>query len=90
LSFPLLLAAIALAAAGHSPASAQRWEPPARARFQYQLESSATSHTASGGINVGICRAPVSGGSCIRPQVFDIDLYEDSRISGNDHTDNTL
>ena len=63
----LLLAAIALAAAGHAPASVQRWEPPAGARFQYQLESSAGSHAASGGIDVGICRAPVSGGSCVRP-----------------------
>jgi len=88
LSLALLLAAIALAAAGHSTTSAQRWEPPAGARFQYQLESSARSHTATGGIDVGICRAPPSGGSCVRPQVFDIDLYADGRISGNDHTVN--
>jgi hypothetical protein len=38
---------------------------------------------------VGICRAPPSGNSCVRPQVFDIDLYEDGRISGNDHTVDT-
>lgn len=86
MSLALLLVAIALAAAGHSATSAQRWEPPAGARFQYQLESSTRSHAATGGIDVGICRAPPSGGSCVRPQVFDIDLYEDRRISGNDHT----
>jgi hypothetical protein len=42
-----------------------------------------------GGIDVGICQPPVSGGACVRPRVFDIDLYQDGRISGNDHTINT-
>jgi endo-alpha-1,4-polygalactosaminidase (GH114 family) len=84
-----LLAAVALASPGHAPAPAQRWEPPAGARFQYQLESADRSNAATGGIDVGICNVPATGGPCVRPQVFDIDLYEDGRISGNDHTVNT-
>lgn len=44
---------------------------------------------ASGSSDVGICERPASGGPCVRPQVFDIDLYQDGRISGNDHTVNT-
>ena len=84
-----LLASIALIAPGHAPAATQRWEPPQEARFQYQLESSDRSHASTGGIDVGICNPPASGGPCVRPQVFDIDLYEDGRISGNDHTVDT-
>jgi endo-alpha-1,4-polygalactosaminidase (GH114 family) len=89
LSVAALLATAALATAGHSPAAPQRWEPHPGDRWQYQLESSDRSHAASGGIDVGICQPPASGGPCVRPQVFDIDLYEDGRISGNDHTVNT-
>jgi hypothetical protein len=84
-----LLATVALAAAGHATATTQRWEPRAGARVQYQLETADRSHAATGGIDVGICEPPASGGPCVRPQVFDIDLYEDGRISGNDHTINT-
>jgi endo-alpha-1,4-polygalactosaminidase (GH114 family) len=84
-----VLAIIALAAAGGSAGGAQRWEPPPGARWQYQLESSDRSLRPTGGIDVGICRPPASGGACVRPRVFDIDLYQDGRISGNDHTVNT-
>jgi hypothetical protein len=84
-----VLAMIALAAAGGSAAGGQRWEPPAGARWQYQLESGDRALAAAGGIDVGICEPPASGGACVRPAVFDIDLYQDGRISGNDHTVNT-
>src|SRR5919198_5277284 len=83
-----LLASVALAGA-HTPAAAERWEPAQGARFQYQLESSDRSHASTGGIDVGICKPPASGGACVRPRVFDIDLYQDGHISGNDHTVNT-
>lgn len=89
MSAAALLATIALAAPGHAQATTQRWEPPPGARFQYQLESSDRSHASTGGIDVGICKPPASGGPCVQPRVFDIDLYEDGRISGNDHTVNT-
>ena len=64
------------------------WRPPPDARWQYQLESANRDLASSGGINVGICEAPQGGGACVRPQVFDIDLYVDARVSGNDHTVN--
>ena len=84
-----ILAMIALTAAGGSTAGTQRWEPSPGARWQYQLESSDRGLRPTGGIDVGICQPPASGGPCVRPQVFDIDLYQDGRISGNDHTVNT-
>jgi hypothetical protein len=84
-----VLAMLALAAAGGSAGTSGRWEPPAGARWQYQLESSDRGASATGGIDVGICEPSASGGACVRPKVFDIDLYQDGRISGNDHTVNT-
>ncbi len=84
-----VLAMLALVAGGGATGSAQRWEPPAGARWQYQLESSDKALKASGGIDVNICQPPAGGGPCVRPQVFDIDLYEDGQVSGNDHTVNT-
>ena len=85
-----VLAMLALAAGGGAAAApAQSWEPPAGARWQYQLESSDKSLKSTGGIDVNICQPPAGGGRCVRPQVFDIDLYEDGQVSGNDHTVNT-
>jgi endo-alpha-1,4-polygalactosaminidase (GH114 family) len=65
-----------------------RWQPPPDARWQYQLESANRNLASSGGINVGICEAPRGGGACVRPDVFDIDLYVDGQVSGNNHTVN--
>ena len=85
-----VLAMLAVAAGGGAAAApAQPWEPPAGARWQYQLESSDESLKSTGGIDVNICQFPAGGGPCVRPQVFDIDLYEDGQVSGNDHTVNT-
>jgi hypothetical protein len=84
-----VLAMIALVAGGGAAGSTPRWEPPAGARWQYQLESSDKTLRSTGGIDVSICRPPARGGRCVRPQVFDIDLYEDGQVSGNDHTVNT-
>jgi endo-alpha-1,4-polygalactosaminidase (GH114 family) len=72
-----------------SPANARRphlWRPSPDARWQYQLESSSRHLASTGGIDVGICAVPHSGGACVHPDVFDIDLYEDGQVSGNDHT----
>jgi len=84
-----ILAMIALAAGGGAAGSAQRWEPPPNARWQYQLESSDKNLKSTGGIDVNICQPPAGGGPCVRPQVFDTDLYQDGQVSGNDHTVNT-
>ncbi len=72
-----------------SPGPAGLWQPPPDARWQYQLEGANRDLASSGGINVGICEVPRGGGGCVRPQVFDIDLYVDGRVSGNNHTINT-
>jgi endo-alpha-1,4-polygalactosaminidase (GH114 family) len=87
----LILTAMAASlgsAHGYAAAGPERWQPQPRERWQYQLESSDRGRASTGGINVGICERPASGGHCVRPQVFDIDLYQDGRISGNDHTVN--
>jgi hypothetical protein len=36
----------------------------------------------TGGIDVDICAAPAAGGDCVTPEVFDIDLYVDTKVSG--------
>ena len=72
-------------AAGGQP---ELWQPPPEARWQYQLESANRDLAPSGGINVEICEAPRGGGACVRPDVFDIDLYVDARVSGNNRTIN--
>lgn len=45
--------------------------------FQYQLQTGPGSRfAATGGIDVSLCRAPAIGAKrCVRPRVFDIDLY---------------
>ena len=62
------------------------WKPSSGDRWQYQLESTDRRRASTGGINVGICQVPYSGGHCVHPDVFDIDLYVDGQVSGNDHT----
>ena len=74
---------------GASPGQEAIWQPPPDARWQYQLESSNRHLASSGGINVGICGRAPGGGGCVRPEVFDIDLYVDGRVSRNNHTVNT-
>src|SRR5204862_5623781 len=72
---------------GSSPARARSvWRPAPGERWQYQLESSDKELAASGGIDVDICQIPHSGGPCVHPDVFDIDLYVDGQVAGNDHT----
>jgi hypothetical protein len=65
------------------PAPCQNcWQPPLDARWQYQLQAKPGVADATGGINVGICRAPADGSSCVTPTVFDIDLYVDQKVVG--------
>jgi endo-alpha-1,4-polygalactosaminidase (GH114 family) len=87
-------ALIAVVVAGLLPVPASagggdgRWEPSPGDRWQYQLESSNRRLAPTGGIDASICERPHSGGACVRPDVFDIDLYVDGQVSGNDHTVN--
>lgn len=64
------------------------WRPRPGDRWQYQLEGGNKGMGSSGGIDVDICERPFVGGPCVRPDVFDIDLYQDGRLAGNDHTVN--
>jgi endo-alpha-1,4-polygalactosaminidase (GH114 family) len=87
------LGCLAVAAYGTQGSSAQSskgqiWKPSPGDRWQYQLESSSRRRASTGGIDVGICQVPHSGGHCVHPDVFDIDLYVDGQVSGNDHTVN--
>ncbi|MEU1878059.1 endo alpha-1,4 polygalactosaminidase [Streptosporangium sp. NPDC020072] len=50
------------------------WHPAPRSRWQYQLEGN-DAYASTGGVNVDICAVPQTGGACVRPDVFDIDLY---------------
>jgi S-formylglutathione hydrolase FrmB/endo-alpha-1,4-polygalactosaminidase (GH114 family) len=60
------------------------WQPSPDDRWQYQLEGGQKSLAASGGIDVNICHVPFTGGACVRPDVFDIDLYEDGQVAGRE------
>jgi endo-alpha-1,4-polygalactosaminidase (GH114 family) len=80
--FSLLLLAPAAAAAE------PEWVPSPGDRWQYQLEGGKRSLAASGGIDVNICHVPFAGGPCVRPDVFDIDLYEDTAVAGKDGVPN--
>ncbi|HEX9123797.1 MAG TPA: endo alpha-1,4 polygalactosaminidase [Actinomycetota bacterium] len=63
------------------PAGA-RWTPAVGARWQWQLEGKPGQHPSTGGIDVGICQPTYRGGPCVKPEVFDIDLYVDPAIAG--------
>jgi hypothetical protein len=64
------------------------WHPALNARWQYQLQG-VSAYASTGGINVNISAVPFTGGAAVRPSVFDIDLYTDQAISGNNTTLNT-
>ena len=59
------------------------WLPPLDARWQYQLQAKPGLADETGGIVVDICEAPAAGGDCVTPEVFDIDLYVDTKVSGD-------
>ncbi len=63
------------------PASAP-WLPAVGTRWQWQLEARAGEHEATNGIDVDVCEPPFGGGPCVRPDVFDIDIYVDPQIAG--------
>jgi hypothetical protein len=64
------------------------WRPALNARWQYQLQAVA-GYNSTGGINTTIGAVPFTGGAAVSPSVFDIDLFTDSSISGNNTTLNT-
>jgi hypothetical protein len=52
------------------------------ARWQYQLQPMA-QFASTGGVNVDICAVPSTGGPCVRPAVFDFDLYDVDAVTPN-------
>ena len=58
------------------------WVPPLDTRWQWQIQAKAGVFTATDGIDVDVCQPTYQGSSCVRPDVFDIDLYVDSSITG--------
>jgi hypothetical protein len=64
------------------------WHPALGMRWQYQLQGVA-AYASTGGINVNISAVPAGGGAAVRPQVFDVDLYVDAAVSGNNTTLNS-
>ncbi|SEF97718.1 Glycoside-hydrolase family GH114 [Nonomuraea solani] len=90
--FAVVTALAPVAAAGlavpSQAESAAIWRPPVESRWQYQLQGGKT-FASTGGVNVDICEVPQSGGACVRPTVFDIDLYAAEEAAGNNRTLNT-
>ena len=58
------------------------WIPPLDTRWQWQIQARANTFPDTNGINIDICRRPFHGGPCVKPDVFDIDLYVDGSITG--------
>ncbi len=50
------------------------WKPPVGTRWQYQLQDT---------IDTQLCVVPWSGGACVRPEVYDIDLYANDGVTPN-------
>ena len=73
------IASIAVAVAvavAVAPAGAAGWRsPPTGGYFQYQLQPSASNDARTGGIDTTLCARPIATAACVRPSVFDIDLY---------------
>ncbi|GAA4239569.1 hypothetical protein GCM10022254_60200 [Actinomadura meridiana] len=86
----LLLSVSTLAGTANAASAEQadRWKPPVNSRWQYQLAGD-LEHRKTGGVDVEICGQLPSGGECLRPQVFDIDLYADLNVVDNNTTLNT-
>ncbi len=69
-------------------AGAASIEPPPDARWQYQLQAIAKGGFDTGRVDVGICGRPRGGGECLRPVVYDFDLYRDGRGGAVDRRPN--
>lgn len=79
LALVMALGAIAATLARPAAAAGARRRvvgPPPGAIWQYQLQPSASARFASsGGIDLALCAPRPGSGACLRPRVYDIDLY---------------
>ena len=62
----LTVAATVLVIPPAAASASGRWVPPAGLVWQFQLQ---------GKLDTALCAVPESGGACVRPQVYEIDLY---------------
>src|SRR5262249_35836303 len=97
-SIPLVVLALALCSMGEAMAATPPaplacrgpcWHPALNSRWQYQLQDMDT-HANTGGIDVDICAVPFTGGACVRPDVFDIDLYDLDGVTPNSKATNAI
>jgi endo-alpha-1,4-polygalactosaminidase (GH114 family) len=63
-------------------AASTPWMPAVGTRWQWQLQGKPGRYEDTGGIDVEVCKPPFGGGPCVRPDVFDFDLYVDPSIAG--------
>ncbi|MBB5083334.1 endo alpha-1,4 polygalactosaminidase [Nonomuraea endophytica] len=63
-----------------SPAA---WVPSTSDRWQYQLQPTATGAGTVGGIRLNLCAVPYTGGACVKPNVYNIDLYGPDKVTPN-------
>jgi hypothetical protein len=96
-SIPLVLAlalcpvseAVAASPAPVPCSASSCWYPALESRWQYQLQNLA-AYASTGGINVDVCAVPFTGGSCVQPVVFDIDLYDLDGVTPNSRATNAI
>lgn len=67
----------------HSTGGGGTWVPAKTDRWQYQLQPTATGAGTVGGVRLDLCGVPYSGGSCVSPNVYDIDLYGPDKVTPN-------
>jgi endo-alpha-1,4-polygalactosaminidase (GH114 family) len=79
------LAALALAGGSEAPAPVRA---PPDAAWQYQLETDNRSGEGSGWIDLSLCARPPGASACVRPRVYDIDLYRADPGPGKDSVPN--
>ena len=93
----VVVLALVTLALGVAPASAALpaptpcpdcWLPKLHSRWQYQLQA-IKGHPATGGINTTVKGRRKRGGPKVSPKVWDIDLFVDQTVSGNNTTLNT-
>lgn len=72
----MVLIVTALASFGAAPASAAGpWIPTQGLRWQYQLQGKLNT--------TKMCVVPYAGGACVRPDVYDVDMYAPDGVTPN-------
>ena len=70
----VLLGAVAVVADAAGSGASSPWVPAPGLHWQYQLQ---------GRLRTNLCVAPHGGGACVRPDVYDVDLYAPDGVTLN-------